>query len=620
MFNPSSSLRFAGRLFSLSLLAALGVRAQVDPIALAPVITTATRTPESQMTLGTAVDMVSGADVAREQLSTLADALSGIAGAPIFATGQAGASASIFMRGANSDQTLFLVDGIRLNDANTDYANFLSGATVCSCDNLEIAHGPQSTLYGGEAVGGVISLRSQRGAGAPTEAVSAEVGSFDTIQGAVSAQGAPGTWAYNVAAAGGHTENERPNNDFDSANLTLRLDDALTKSLALGLTLRGFEGRYGDPGDEYTNNPYDFEREDNWLGTIFADGQISNNFTTHLTIGGQDRRYVAVTPEPGEPAGVTVVKNLRGVVDWQVTGQATQHNRVTAGITGDDETTQNTGFGSVDHGQTLFALYAEDEWNPITDVYLTGGVRRDDYNTFGSDDTGRVTLAWLGGGHFLKLRGSYATGFNAPSFLDLYGQNPYFVGNPRLVPEKARGGDVGMDFYAPGNAGTVSVTAFRTDYRNLIEDNFAVFPATTVNIAHARTEGVELSVKTVVAGAVQAKVAYTYLVARNEPDLTPLLRRPRDSVSADFWLDAGNGLSVGVGGVYVGQRADIDAQTFDTVADPQYTVVRTYARYQVNRHLALKARVENMFNQMYAPVNGYPQPGIGYFAGAEWRF
>jgi len=414
------------------------------------------------MTLGTAVDQISGADLVREQLSTLADALSGVAGAPAFASGQAGAATSVFLRGSNSNQTLFLVDGIRLNDANTDYQNFLGGARICGCDSLEIAHGPQSTLYGGEAVGGVIALRSERGTGAPSEEIAAEVGSFATIQGALSAQGATGLWAYNFAAAGGHTDNDRINNDFDSGNVTLRLDRAVTQNLAIGLTLRGFTGRYGDPGDEYTNNPYDFEREDNWLATVFADGQLSENLSSHLIIGGQDRRYVAVTPEPGEPAGVTVEKNERGVIDWQVTGRLTEQDRIIVGVTADDESTQDTGFGSIDHRQTLFALFAEDEWHPLPDLYLTGGLRRDDYDTFGSDETGRATLAWLGLDHAIKLRASYATGFDSPSFLDLYGQSPFFVGNPHLLPEKSQGEDAGFDFTPPGSKDTVSLTWFRT--------------------------------------------------------------------------------------------------------------------------------------------------------------
>ena len=549
MFHSNLPLRLAGRLLPLLALgAAWCARAQTDPVVLAPLVTTATRTPESAMTLGSDVSLVSGAEIAREQLTTLADALAGVPAAPVFSTGQAGAAASLFLRGSNSNQTLFLVDGIRLNDANTDYQNFIGGAQLFASDQLEIVQGPQSTLYGGEAVGGVVSLTSKPGAGPATEAVAAEVGSFSTLEGTASAQGASGSFAYNLSAGGGHTENDRPNNEFNSATLSLRLDDALFKNLDAGLTLRGFESHYGDPGDEYTDNPYDHEDEANWLGTVFANGQLSENFTTRVIVGGQDRRYVSVEPDPGLPTAVTAVENLRGVVDWQLTGRVTETNQLTAGVTADDESTRNTGFGAIDRRQTLVAIFADDEWNLFPDVYLTAGVRRDDYDTFGADNTGRVTLAWLGGGHMLKLRASYATAFDAPSFLDLYGQDPSFVGNPKLQPEAARGEDVGLDFFRPGNAGTLSLTAFRTNYRNLIEDNFSVDPATTVNIGQARSGGVEVALKTTLAGAIQTKIAYTFW-AQDQTDQTPLLRRPRDSLSADFWLDAGRGFSLGLGGL-----------------------------------------------------------------------
>jgi vitamin B12 transporter len=621
MFHFNSPLRLAGRLAPLLALGAAWCgRAQTDPVVLAPVVTTATRTPESEMTLGSDVSLVSGDEIAREQLTTMADALAGVPAAPVFATGQAGAAASLFLRGSNSNQTLFLVDGIRLNDANTDYQNFIGGARMFASDQIEVVQGPQSTLYGGEAVGGVVSLTSKPGAGPASESVEAEVGSFSTLAGTASAQGSSGGFAYNLSVGGDHTENDRPNNEFNGATLSLRLDDALSKDLGVGLTLRGFESHYGDPSDEYTDNPYDYEDEANWLGTLFAQGQLSENFTTRLIVGGQDRRYVSVEPDPGQPTDVTIVDNLRGVVDWQLTGRLTETNQLTAGVTADDESTRNTGFGAVDHRQTLIAIFADDEWNVFPDVYLTAGVRRDDYDTFGPDNTGRITLAWLGGGHVLKLRGSYATAFDAPSFLDLYGQDPTFVGNPKLVPETARGEDVGLDFFPPGNVGTVSVTAFRTDYRNLIEDNFSIYPATTVNVDQARSGGVEVALKTTLAGAIQTKIAYTYLTAQDQTDQTPLLRRPRDSLNADLWLDAGRGFSLGLGGAYVGQRADIDALTYATVADPGYTVLRAYARWQVSRHLVLKARVENLLGKDYAPVNGYPQAGIGEFLGAEWHF
>ena len=194
---------------------------------LVPVVTTATRTPAEAQTLGTLVETISAADLARRQVNSLSGALAGATGMPAFSSGAPGAITSLFMRGANSNQTLFLVDGLRLNDPNTDYQVFLGGACIGACDSLEIAHGPQSTLYGGEAVGGVIALRAQRGAGAPSGRVSFEAGSFGTVQGALTAQGERGANAWSFSTQGGRTENDRPNNSFDSANTTLRLDRRL---------------------------------------------------------------------------------------------------------------------------------------------------------------------------------------------------------------------------------------------------------------------------------------------------------------------------------------------------------------------------------------------------------
>jgi len=290
--------------------------AQSVPVQLAPLVVTATRLPESSANVGTAIDVVSGSDLAGEQLTTLADALTGVPGSPAFATGQTGAATSIFLRGSDSNQTLFLVDGIRLNDANTDYANFLSGARIFPTDTIEIARGPQSTLYGAEAVGGVVALRMNEGTGNPTESAAAEAGSFGTVDGLVTAQGAQGSWAYNVALAREQTDNDRPDNAFDSLNAAVRLDDRLSPDLAVGATLRGLVQRYDDPGAEFAGNAYDFEREDNWLGTVFADARLTELISSHLTIAGQERRFVTVVPAAGEPSAITLVKNRRGVIDW----------------------------------------------------------------------------------------------------------------------------------------------------------------------------------------------------------------------------------------------------------------------------------------------------------------
>src|SRR5258708_5134279 len=166
--------------------------AQESTVELPPYVLSATRTPAALTTTGTFVDTISAAELARMQLNNLRSGPGGIPGAPAFQSGAAGGVTSLFLRGSNSNQTLFLVDGIRFNDPNTDYNVSLGGMCVSACDSLEVAHGPQSTLYGGEAVGGVLSFRAQRGAGAATRTVSVEAGSFGTVQGAVHAQGAAG--------------------------------------------------------------------------------------------------------------------------------------------------------------------------------------------------------------------------------------------------------------------------------------------------------------------------------------------------------------------------------------------------------------------------------------------
>lgn len=588
-----------------------------DATSLEPYVMTATRTPAAPQTLGSVVDVISAADLAKRQITGLSSALGLSAGMPLFASGASGALTSLFMRGTNSNQTLFLVDGIRINDPNTDYQVYLGGACVSACDSLEIAHGPQSTLYGGEAVGGVISLHAQRGSGAATGSVSAEAGSFGTTQGAVASQGAAGKTAWNVSAVGGHTDNQRINNSFDSATTTLRLDHTLNARAAVGGTFRWFHGVYGDPGSRFANDPDNEDREDNALVTAFADVKLADAWTTHTVLGCQDRRFVSENPGP-RGTQITVVKNRRGVLDAQTTYTGIERNRITGGVTGEENYTRNTGFGDINRRQGLFAVFAQDEYSPADDVYLTGGLRNDDFDTFGRATTGRATAAWLVAHRTVKLRATYGTAFRSPSFLDLYGQSAFYHGNPKLNPERAHGWDAGVDYYLAGSRGTLSATWFDTQFTDLIASTKDF--SSVENIQRARTRGAELSVTVKPSSSWDARLAYTYLEALNQTAGTRLLRRPRHSFSGDIWRDFGAGISGGVGVRFVADRMDVDAHTFATIAAEDYTVARVFAAWQVTPRLAVKARLENVLDEKYEDVNGYPALGFGAFGGVEWKF
>ncbi len=625
MTTPSRARAARLSLLLAGVLAALAaVRGQTAPEKLDPYVVTATRTAQPATQVGTVTDVLTADELAGRQITQLSGIFGLATGTPATSSGAAGEVTSVFMRGANSNQTLFLVDGIRLNDPNTDYQVYLGGATLGASDRVEIAHGPQSTLYGGEAVGGVVSVSAQRGQGAPTAKLSAEGGSFGTVQGALAAQGTQGEGAYSFSADSGRTENSRPNNVFTRTNAVLRLDRTYTASLSLGATVRWYHGVIGEPGDQYTNDPNNRNREDNLLATAFAEFTPAEHWTSRLTIGDQERRFVAETPAPNppyfSPSQTNTVQNHRAVLDWLATYSGFDQHRITAGINAEQTHTENDGFGQIDQRQSLFAVFAQDEFTPLPDLFLTAGLRSDDFDTFGHATTGRATVAWLPGAHTVKLRASYGTSFRSPSFLDLYGKDTYYVGNPHLRPEKARGWDAGLDYYLPGKHGTLSATWFETDYTDLIVYDFSVFPSTVTNAERARTRGIELSAQTTLGGALEARLAYTYLQADNLSEHTRLLRRPRNTLTADAWHDFGRGVTVGAGATWVAGRQDVDALTYATIDAPDYTVVRAYAAWQATDRLALKLRLENLLDEKYEAVNGYPALGFGAFFGAEWKY
>lgn len=620
--HTTSSLRCFRQWTALAISAAAAgsvTRAQTTaPAQLAPYVTTGTRTAADPRTVGSMVEFFSAEELARRQVTSLAGALGSASGTPLFASGGAGATTSLFLRGSNSNQTLFLVDGIRLNDPSTDYMVFLGGACVSACDSLEIAHGPQSTLYGGEAVGGVVALRAQRGAGAASGRVSVEAGSFGTLQGAVAAQGESGANAFNFSAQGGHTDNDRANNEFDSQNVTLRLDRKVSDRVALGGTARWFHGVYGDPGDRYTNDPDNETRESNFLATAFATLTLAPHWTAHTVLGGQDRRFVAESPRAGAATAITVVKNRRGVLDAQTTFTGIERHKLTGGVTAEATHTRNTGFGDINEKQTLLALFAQDEFSPVEDVFLTGGLRSDDFDTFGRATTGRATAAWLVAQRAVKFRASYGTAFRSPSFLDLYGKSAFYQGNPNLRSERARGWDAGVDYYLPANRGSLGVTWFETDYKDLIAstpDFRSVY-----NIQRAETRGVEVAGQLAITAATRIRASYTYLEADNLTAGTRLLRRPRHRGSLDASHDFGRTVLVGAGVAFSAQREDVNARTFRAGDHEDFTVARMYASWQVSDRLAVKARLENLLDEQYEEVNGYPAVGFGAFGGIEWKF
>ncbi len=637
--NSYSCVRNSGRVFSACAIAATlfltFVRAQIAPadeLILDPVVVTATRTPVRASQLGSAVEVISAAEISRRQVTTLSQALESTGATPVH-TGAEGGTTSLFMRGANSTQTLLLVDGIRASDSNAVYSNFIGAAAPMGTDRIEVVRGPQSTMYGSDAIGGAVSITAERGRGAPSAAVFFEAGSFGTVRAALSSQGEKGATAFNASIAGRTTQNDRENNDFDSLTGAVRVDHRVNEAVNVGSTVRVFRGVYGSPGANVgfgANDPDREERETNALATVFAELTPSDDWSGRVTLGGQNRDFVSENPTP-LPANTSRVITRRAVLDSQATYAGWENHRVTFGGTGEWQHFQSTGFGSPSGRPLDYAVFMQDEWTPVKRVFLTSGLRYDEFDDFGGQTTGRAAAAWQAVPDQLKLRASYGAGFRTPSFLELNGfaPDPFFgdyIGNPKLQPEKARGWDAGLDYTLPSKRGVLSATYFKNNYKNLI-DGFVFVPGapsffTSQNVGEAESSGMELAAKLRLTDTLVATGTYTYLDAKDSTTGVRLLRRARHAMTLDVWNDFGRGFSAGVGATFSADAVDIDSAspTGARTEGEDYVVARTYAAWAVTDRLTLKVRVENLFDEDYAAVNGFPSLGVGAFAGAEWQF
>jgi vitamin B12 transporter len=584
---------------------------QTDTIRLKDLVVVATRFPAPVLTSGSSADLLRTEELQRRHIESLREALQLVGGGAVFLTGGPGGTASLFLRGASSTQTLFLLDGIRVNDGDASSATWLGGTDLGGQGTVEIARGPQSTLYGGAAIGGVVALAVRKGSGPLRGTGEIGGGSFGSWTGRAGIAGGLGRAGVVAAFAATRTDNERRPNDWDQRTQTVRLDYPVARRISLGATFRGIQSEYTDPGDLRTINttPVSTARFRFHLGTLWLDLQPSRAWTSRLLagVGGQATRFLSRFN--GSPESEFLLEHRRQVIDWQNT--VTLGGRVVL-VGGINREWSRAISGADSLRQRLFGAYGQAQVSPVRSLHLTGGARLDDYNTFGNALTYRITAAWQLRPRVV-LRGSAGSGFMPPPLAARFG-GTFQAPNPEIRPERSRGWDLGVvgDL---GKGSTVAATWFRNDLRDLLGFETAPFPekGRSVNIDKARTSGVEIAGR-LIAGPVDARLAYTLLSARSlsatDSSLARLIRRPRHTVNGDVVIAIGSSVAVGAGLLGIADREDDDFNAFPSVrVDPgDYLVARLHASWALGA-LILRGAVENLFNRGYEPVYGYP--GLG---------
>ncbi len=586
-----------------------------DPVGaedLDAVIVTATRTAITVDDSLAAVTVISRDDIDRLQPLTVTDLLTGLPGVSLGNLGGLGQQTSLFMRGTNSAHTLLLVDGVRVGSVTAGLAAF-EQIPVEQIDHIEVVRGPRSSLYGADAIGGVIQIFTRHGqpGGGLQPSFNLTTGSNNLLRGQAGLSGGDEHAWYNIGVGAQYTRGINSCRIGAAEAFTACYIDEPDRDGNRNKNLAASGGYRWDNGAELSGT---------WLrnlGEVEFDGSYQNRSRTLQQVAGA--RF-SINPTDAWKSTLSAGQNLdrydsyenrdfRGYIGsrrdqagWQNDITVAPNQLLTLGLDWQGERVDSD-TGYLDTRRNNTAGYAQYQGTfGRQEIQLSA--RRDHNGQFGNHNTGAAAWGYRFD-HGLRLSASYGTAFHAPTFNDVY--YPYGSGNPDLKPEKSRSAELGLNQrLSHWNWG---INAYQTHIDQMIALDSSYFP---MNISKARIRGVEGKLGVDLAGW-QVQGYLTWLQPRNEDggpnDGKLLMRRPQRTARLDVDRSLG---AFGLGATFnAASHSYADAGNLQPV--PGYTTTDLRASYHVTSDWQLEARLANAFDRHYETVWYYNQPGRSFF-------
>jgi vitamin B12 transporter len=572
------------------------------------------------------VSVIDAQDLEIKQIERVAEALREVPGLSVVETGTPGQLTSVFTRGLNSAHTQVLLDGIPINQGLSGAFNF-ADLTTDNIARIEIARGPQSTLYGPRALAGVIQIFTKQGEGTPGATLTAEGGSFDTFRETVQTQGRIDKFDYSFGASRLDTDNDRPNNEYRNTAAIANLGWSPNTQLRIGGLFTYSNSDTGNPNMISTPRPLDNLLTERWLIAPHVDLRVGD-WWEHKFIFSYDHERQVNDPNVDGFVGPTRALFKRLTIDYQNDLRPASWLTITSGFfysdvdAGQERPFIMFGLPSFisDHVEET-AVFLQTTITPIKNLIFVAGGRFDHFNQSGDVWTYRFAGSYKIDRTNTTLHSSVATGFSPPS-----SQDKIFGNNFELDPEKVFGWDAGIEQRLCENRVSIGATYFYNDLSNVIGFD-GLF--NTLNLGAARTQGLELEMHATPIPNLIFSAAYTYLDTEktssadiNQPEGARLPRRPRNEVyvSASYlwWKKLRTTLSA----KWVNAREEINLVNFGgpNLDIEDYTVVNFAAEYEINSHFSIFGRIDNLANEQYAEVRGFPALGRAAYGGIRLRF
>jgi vitamin B12 transporter len=575
---------------------------------------------------GQAITVIERERLDELQAVTVVEALRTVPGIAIAKRGTVGGQTSVFIRGANSSQTLVLIDGIRVNDVSSPNAAFDFGPQLAgNVGRIEILRGPNSIVWGSQAIGGVVNIETAKPEGPLAIDAGLEYGYADTVSGHANISGTAGILEASFGGSYFRTDGISYLNGVSDAerdgSRIYSLNGRLKANLAENFSL-DFRGYFTDSVLDYdsafSGGAESLARAINKQFVAYAganldlaDGRFRNRIAyTRTDVNRRGVDPVVFSFNNYVVSGTVDRFEYRGAYDLgaiATLAAGAEYEKIHSS-TSYEGAAPDTADNSVASG------YAQLSLRPLVGLTLTGGVRHDSYTDYGTHTSLGGNIAFSPNGGETVLRATYGEGFRAPTLTEA--QPPF--GNINLKPEVARNLDIGIEQVFFGERIRASATYFRRRTTNQIAYNPATFQSE--NIEKVDTDGVELMLGADPTDTLRVEAAYTWTDAINRSGANfgkRLQLRPQHRAS--LTVDWTSPIGVRLGGTLV-----IAGDAFDDAANAQriegYTLFDLRASYPLTDTLEVYGRIENLFDEEYEIVRGYGTYGRSVYAGVRVRF